>query len=207
VSASEAYIKKIIVACLTDKGDADILTLVANKCSIVQNAPGQWICILRQRWYTKPRRQQVLHCPKCPWPIEYAFAPATLVHQPSSPTSALLSEMPLSEWISIRPSPGLGPLLLPRSELHRCRSPIPPRRHTHVALRWFSWRCTCNEHGSRLPEQPQSLHQLGSSQWAKRISTGPLPGLWYGSGGGGANAEGRWKPQSSLFQVCKKLGE
>jgi hypothetical protein len=68
-SASEAYIKKITVACPTDKGDAGrlpssptstplcemllaewicirpddtgTLTLVANKCSIVRNAPGR----------------------------------------------------------------------------------------------------------------------------------------------------------------------
>jgi hypothetical protein len=58
-----------------------------------------------------------------------------------------------------------------------------------------------------LPEQPHSLHWLGSSWWAKWLSTSPLLGLWYGSGGGGVDAEGRWKPQSSLFQVCKELGE
>jgi hypothetical protein len=34
-STSEAYIKKITVACPTDKGDVGRLTLVANKCSIV----------------------------------------------------------------------------------------------------------------------------------------------------------------------------
>jgi hypothetical protein len=34
-SASEAYIKKITVACLTDKGDAGRLTIVANKYSIM----------------------------------------------------------------------------------------------------------------------------------------------------------------------------
>jgi hypothetical protein len=99
------------------------------------------------------------------------------------------------------------PLLLPRSELHCYRSPILPCRHTHVALRRFVWRCTCEEQGPRLPERPQSLHRLGSSWWAKRLSTGSLPGLWYGSGGGGADAEGRWKSRSSLFQVCKELGE
>jgi hypothetical protein len=98
-----------------------------------------------------------------------------------------------------RPDP--CPLLLPRSELHRCRPPVFPRRRTHVALRRFVWRCTCEEQGLRLPEQPQSLHRLGSSRWAKCLSTGPLSGLWYGSGGGGADVEGMWKPRSSLFQV------
>jgi hypothetical protein len=34
-SASEAYIKKITVACPTDKGDAGRLTIVASKCSIM----------------------------------------------------------------------------------------------------------------------------------------------------------------------------
>jgi hypothetical protein len=29
----------------------------------------------RRRWYTNPRRQQVLHYPKCPWPNEYTSAP------------------------------------------------------------------------------------------------------------------------------------
>jgi hypothetical protein len=56
-----------------------------------------------------------------------------------------------------RPDP--CPLLLPRSELHRRRPPILPRRRAHVALRRFVWRCTCKEQGSRLSEQPQSLHR------------------------------------------------
>jgi hypothetical protein len=34
-------IKKIIVACPIDKGDAGRLTLVTNTCSIVRNAPGR----------------------------------------------------------------------------------------------------------------------------------------------------------------------
>jgi hypothetical protein len=132
--------------------DGGTLTIVANKCSIVRNAP----------------RRMNMH-----------------------PTQRL----------------DPCPLLLPWSKLHRRRAPVLPRRRTHVALRRFVWRCTCEEQGPMLPEQPQSLHQLGSSWWAKRLSTGPLPGLWYGSGGGGAHAEGRWKPQSSLFQVCKELSE
>jgi hypothetical protein len=98
-------------------------------------------------------------------------------------------------------------LFLPRSELCRRCPPVLPHRRTHVALRRFVWRCTCEEQGPRLLEQSQSLHRLGSSRWAKRLSPGPLPGLWYGTGGGGADAEGRWKPRSSLFQVCKELGE
>jgi hypothetical protein len=61
--------------------------------------------------------------------------------------------------------------------------------------------------GFKVARAAKSLHRLGSSRWAKRLSTGPLPGLWYGSGGGGVNAEGRWKPRSSLFQVSKELGE
>jgi hypothetical protein len=104
-----------------------------------------------------------------------------------------------------RPDP--WPLLLPRSELNRRRPPVLPCRRAHIPLRRFVWRCTCDEQRSRLPEQPQSLHRLGSSRWAKQLSTGPLPGLWYGSGGGGANTEERWKPLSSLFQVCKEVSE
>jgi hypothetical protein len=132
-------------------GDCGTLTIVANKCSIVRNAP----CRMN------------MHPPRCPDPC---------------------------------------PLLLPRSELHHRRPHVLPRRRTHVALRWCVWRCTCEEQGPRLPEQPQSLHRLGSSRWAKWLSTGPLPGLWYGSGGGGADAEGRWKSRSSLFHVCMELG-
>jgi hypothetical protein len=36
-----SLIKKIIIACSTDKGDAGRLILIANKCSIVRNAPGR----------------------------------------------------------------------------------------------------------------------------------------------------------------------
>jgi hypothetical protein len=151
-SALEAYIKKITVACSADKGDPGRLTIIANKCSIVRNAP----CRMN------------MHPPRHPDPC---------------------------------------PLLLPRSELHRRRPPVLPQRRTHVALRRFVPRCTCEEQGPRLPEQTQSLHRFGSNRWAKRLSTGPLPGLWYGSGGGGEDAEGWWKPQSSLFEVCKELGE
>jgi hypothetical protein len=61
-----------------------------------------------------------------------------------------------------RPDP--CPLLLPRSELHRHHPPVLPRHHTHVALHRFVWRCTCEEQGPRLSEQPQSLHRLGSSR-------------------------------------------
>jgi hypothetical protein len=158
-------------------GDAGRLTLVANKCSIIRNAPGRMnMHPPRWRWYTNPRRQQVLHCPKCPWMNEYASATT--------------------------PSPFFFPDL---SELHHCCPPVLPRRHAHVAGRRFFWRYTCEEEGSRLLEQPQSLHLLESSRWAKRLSTSPLPRLWYGSGGGGADVEGRWKPQSSLFLVCKEL--
>jgi hypothetical protein len=42
-----------------------------------------------------------------------------------------------------RPEP--CPLLLPRSELHRRRPPVLPRRRAHVALCRFVWRCTCEE--------------------------------------------------------------
>jgi hypothetical protein len=35
----QAYIKKITIACPTDKGDPGRLTIVTNKCSIVRNAP------------------------------------------------------------------------------------------------------------------------------------------------------------------------
>jgi hypothetical protein len=61
-----------------------------------------------------------------------------------------------------RPDP--WPLLLPRSELHRHRPPVLPRRRTHVALCRFVWRCKCEEQGPRLLEQPQSLHRIGSSR-------------------------------------------
>jgi hypothetical protein len=30
----------------------------------------------RRRWYTNPRRQQMIHCPKCLWSNEYPYAPA-----------------------------------------------------------------------------------------------------------------------------------
>jgi hypothetical protein len=90
----------------------------------------------RRWWYTNHCSQQVLNCQKCPLPNEYASA---LVPRPL-------------------------PRLLPRSELHRCRPPVLPRRRTHDTLRRFVWRCTCEEQGSRLPEQPQSLHRLGSNR-------------------------------------------
>jgi hypothetical protein len=61
-----------------------------------------------------------------------------------------------------RPDP--CPLFLPRYELHRRRSPVLRRCRTHVALLRFVCRCTCEEQGPRLPEQPQSLHRLGSSR-------------------------------------------
>jgi hypothetical protein len=36
-----SLIKKIIVAYSTDKGDAGRLIIIANKCSIIRNAPGR----------------------------------------------------------------------------------------------------------------------------------------------------------------------
>jgi hypothetical protein len=69
-------------------GDGGTLTIVANKCSIVRNAP----CRLN------------MHPPRRPDPC---------------------------------------PLLLPRSELQRRHPPVLPHRRTHVALRRFIWRCTC----------------------------------------------------------------
>jgi hypothetical protein len=84
--------------------DSGTLTIVANKCSIVGNAP----CRMN------------MHPPRRPDPC---------------------------------------PLLLPRSELHHRRPPVLPRRRTHVALRRFVWRCTCEEQGPRLSEQPESLHR------------------------------------------------
>jgi hypothetical protein len=56
----------------------------------------------RRRWCTNPRRQQVLHCPKCPWSNEYASAPtpppfffpnlsSTAAARPSFPTVAHMS--------------------------------------------------------------------------------------------------------------------
>jgi hypothetical protein len=146
VSASEAYIKKITVACPIDKGDAGRLTIIVNKCSIVRMplagirpGDGGTLTIIAN---------------KC---SIVRNAPCRMnMHPPQRPD----------------PCP-----LLPRSELHHRRPPVLPRRHAHVALCRFVWRCTCEEQGSRLPEQPQSLHRLGSSQWAKRLSTGPLPGL------------------------------
>jgi hypothetical protein len=172
-----AYIKKINIACPTDKGNAGRLTIIANKCSIVWMSlvgihPGDsgTLTIIANKCSiirNVPCRMN-MHPPQCPDPC---------------------------------------PLHLPQSELHHHRPPILPRCRAHVALRWFVWRCMCEEQGSRLPEQPQSLHQLGSSRWAKWLSTSPLLVLWYGSSGGGPDAEGRWKPQSSLFQVCKELSE
>jgi hypothetical protein len=100
VSIRSLHKKKTTVACPTDKGDPGKLTIVANKCSIVRNAP----CRMN------------MHPPRRPDPC---------------------------------------PLPLPRSELHRRHPPIFPRRRTHVALHRFVWRCTCEEQGPRLPEQPQ----------------------------------------------------
>jgi hypothetical protein len=97
ISVRSLY-KKITVACLTDKGDPSRLTIVANKCSIVRNAP----CRMNMH---PPRRLD-----SCP-------------------------------------------LLLPRSELHRRCPPVLPHRRTHVALRLFVWRCTCEDQGPRLSEQ------------------------------------------------------
>jgi hypothetical protein len=167
----------ITVACPTDKGNTSRLTIVANKCSIVR-MPLAGIC---------PSDGGTL---------------TVIAHKCS-----IIRNAPCR--MNMHPPRRLDPcpLLLPLSELHRCRLPVLPHLRAHVALRWFIWMCTCEEQDSRLPEQTQSLHRLGSSWWAKRLSTGPLPGLWYGSGGGRANAEGRWKPRSSLFQVCKELGE
>jgi hypothetical protein len=118
VCVRSLYKKKITVACPTDKGDRGRLTIVANKCSIVRNAP----CLMN------------MHPPRRPDPCH---------------------------------------LLLPQSKLHHHRPPVLPRRRTHVALRRFVWRCTCEEQGPRLPEQLKSLHRLESSRWAKRLSTGP----------------------------------
>jgi hypothetical protein len=159
--------------------DVGTLTLIANKCSIVRNALDEWICIL-------PSDAGTL----------------TLSTNKCSVVQNALGRMNIHT-----PWPRPGPLLLPRSELHRRRPTVLPRHRAHVALRRFVWRCTCEEQGSRLPEQPQSLHRLGSSRWAKRLSTGPFPGLWYGSGGGGVDIEERWKPQPFLFQVCNELSE
>jgi hypothetical protein len=112
--------------------DSGILTIVANKCSIVRNAS----C----RMNMQP-----------PW----------------------------------HPDP--CPFLLPRSELHLHRPPVLPRRRANVALRRFIWRCTCEEQGSRLPEQPQSLNWLGSSRSSKWLSTGPFARtvVWLGWWRGG----------------------
>jgi hypothetical protein len=121
------YKKKIIVACPTDKGDPGRLTIIANKCSIVRNAP----CRMNMHPLRRPD--------PCPF-----FFPD------------------LSSTATARPSP----------PSHTCHT-TPIRLEVHV-----------RGEGPRLPEQPQSLHRVGSS-------TGPLPGLWYGSGGRGADAEGR----------------
>jgi hypothetical protein len=84
-------------------GDTGALTIVANKCSIVRNAP----CRMnmhppRRRWYTNPRRQQVLHCPKCPWPNEYASAltPAPFFFPDLSSTTAARLSFPAAAHMS-----------------------------------------------------------------------------------------------------------
>jgi hypothetical protein len=82
------YKKKIIVACPTDKGDPGRLTIIANKCSIVRNAPFEWICI-----------------------------------RSGAPT----------------PAPSSSPIWAPPPP------PVLPRHRTHVTLRRFVWRCTCEE--------------------------------------------------------------
>jgi hypothetical protein len=158
-------------------GDAGRLTLVPNKCSIVRNSPGR----------------MNMHPPRRRW---Y-----------TNPHHQQVLHCWKCPWPNVYASTLTRPLLLYRFELHHHHPLVLPCRRAQVALRRFVCRCTCEEQGSRLPEQPQSLHRLGSSRWAKRFSTGPLPGLWYGSGGGGADAEGRWKLRSSLFQVCKELDE
>jgi hypothetical protein len=100
---SEAYIKKITVACPADTGDAGRLTLVANKCSILRNAPGRLnMHPPRWCWYTNPRRQQVLHCPKCPWPNEYASAQtlAPIFFPDLSSTTAAFPSFPIVAHMS-----------------------------------------------------------------------------------------------------------
>jgi hypothetical protein len=87
------------------------------------------------------------------------------------------------------------PLAHPSPPSRTCRT-TPIRLEVHMRVAGF-----------KVAGAAKSQHRLGSSQWAKWLSTGPLPRLWYGSGGGGADAEGRWKPWPSLFQVRKKLSE
>jgi hypothetical protein len=78
-------------------GDAGTLNLVANKFSIVRNAPDRLnMHSPRQHWYTNPRHQQVLYCPKCLWPNDYPYAPA--------PASAPFFFPDLSSTAAARPS-------------------------------------------------------------------------------------------------------
>jgi hypothetical protein len=132
VSALEAYIKKIIVACPIEKGDAGRLTIIANKFSIMPMAgirPGDGGTL-------------TIVAKKC----------------------SIVRNAPCRMNMHLPRSPDPYPLLLPRSEFHHRRPPVLPRRRAHVTLRRFVWRCTCEEQGPRLPEQPQSLHQLGSNR-------------------------------------------
>jgi hypothetical protein len=138
--------KKITIACPTDKGNAGRLTIIANKCSIV----------------------------RMPLSNECASAPATVVLYPSSPTSAPLSEMPLTELICIRPG-----------------TPTPtrfffPDLSSTVATR------------PSFPTAAHMSHYADSSGGAcakSRVqgcqsSRNHLPGLWYGSGGRRADVVG-----------------
>jgi hypothetical protein len=93
----QAYIKKITVACPTDKGDAGRLTIVANKCSIVRiplvgirPGDGGTLTIIANK---------CSFCQKCPLPNEYASASAP---RPLPPSSSLIWAPPPPP---ARPSP------------------------------------------------------------------------------------------------------
>jgi hypothetical protein len=81
--------------------------------------------------------------------------------------------MPLAEWICIRPgAPTPTPFFFPDLSSTAAARPSFPTvvQMSHYANSSGGARARSS---SRLPEQPQSLHRLGSSRWAKRHSLVP----------------------------------
>jgi hypothetical protein len=177
VSVRSLYKKKIIVACPTDNVDAGRLTIVTNKCFIVR-MPLAGI---------RPDDGGTLTivANKC---SIVRNAPCRMnMHPPRRPDPCPLLLPDLSSTAAAHPSfPAVAHMshYADSSRGARVRSRVQGCRSSH-------------NHSISL----DPVSELSG------FSTGPLSGLWYGSAGGGADAEGRWKPWSSLFQVCKELGE
>jgi hypothetical protein len=114
VSVRSLYKKKIIVACPTDKGDAGRLTISTNKCSIVRMPLAG----------TRPDDGGTL----------------TIVANKCS----IVRNAPCRMNMHLPRRPDPCPLLLPRSELHRCRPPVLPRCSAHERSRVQGCRSSRN---------------------------------------------------------------